>query len=64
MSNFRGSKYRGQFWFPDNESVTARGELAIDKDGDVQLAIEGSGELGVFLSTTSPRTILGRITAD
>jgi hypothetical protein len=64
MSNFRGSKYRGHFWFPDNPSIIARGELSIDKDGDAQLSIEGSGDLGVFLGGTSPHTIFGRIRAD
>jgi len=64
LSNFRGSKYRGQFWFPDSPSITARGELTIDKDGYTELAIEGSGDLGVFLGAITPRTILGRITVD
>jgi hypothetical protein len=64
MSTFRGSKYRGQFWFPAHPATIARGELAIDKDGNVQLAIEGSGKLGVFLGETSPRTIWGRIWAE
>ena len=64
MTNFRGRKFRGEFWLPAHPSIIARGELAIDKDGDVRLSLDGSGELGIFIGDPSPRTIFGRIHAD
>ena len=64
MTNFRGRKFRGEFWLPAHPSIIARGELAIDKDGDVRLSLDGSGELGILIGDPSPRTVFGPIHAD
>jgi hypothetical protein len=63
LTNFRGRKFRGEFWLPAHPSIIARGELAIDKDGDVRLSLDGSGELGILIGDPSPRTVFGPIHA-